>query len=290
MWVRLPLAALLLAAQLHVCVCFSSASAMRLFQLPSPAGKLTGFRPSLRCGGFCERGSAVCGLKMGGGGFGAAKGRMKLKYGGSEGNQATQLQTWEAEYQAFLKESGKELTAMSWEGFTKNGRGAIYVNRQKKGKAKQKKGTDIKTLFVPLDKYKERAPKSDQEQQDLQQILTRVEGYDPEKEFVMVFEAAGLMGADVVKPSMCPPDIHKLINPKDYMDSMEDTPEMADRKPEEVSDGVYDYWLGGDAAKPPEDPEEYIDMSNLIQDAADHSNGVMGIELDSEDNIKPASK
>ena len=69
-------------------------------------------------------------------------------------------------------------------------------------------------MYVPLDKYSEREPQTEQEKVDLQQILQRIQNYDPEREFVVIFEAAGLMGADVVKPSVAPPLVHKAVNPK----------------------------------------------------------------------------
>jgi hypothetical protein len=113
------------------------------------------------------------------------------------------------------------LTAMSWEGHTRFGRGAIYANNQARpGVKRGSKPADVKsfggapTMYVPLNKYSEREPKTDQEQSDLEHILKRIKTYDPEKEFVVIFEAAGLMGADVVKPSLPPAVVHKEVDPK----------------------------------------------------------------------------
>lgn len=41
---------------------------------------------------------------------------------------------------------------------------------------------------------------SPEDSSSIDEVLARVRSYDPEKEFVVVFKACGLMGADVVKP------------------------------------------------------------------------------------------
>ena len=76
------------------------------------------------------------------------------------------------------------------------GPGAIYANSQarepvKRGQDVQRwrKFGGIPTLYVPKDQYQSKETKTDQESSDLQQIISRIENYNPEQEFVVVFEA-----------------------------------------------------------------------------------------------------
>ena len=58
----------------------------------------------------------------------------------------------------------------------------------------------------------ERKTFTEQEQHDCEQVLHRILTYDPKNEFVVVFQAAGLMGADIVKPSIPPSDIDQYVD------------------------------------------------------------------------------
>ncbi len=51
-------------------------------------------------------------------------------------------------------------------------------------------------MYVPLTEFEnmKAAGQEAQEEDDLAQIVQRVKGYSPEKEFVVVFQAAGIMG------------------------------------------------------------------------------------------------
>lgn len=52
-------------------------------------------------------------------------------------------------------------------------------------------------MYIPLNKWEERG-QGGKEQEDVEKIVSRIESYNPEKEFVVVFQAAGLMGAGMV--------------------------------------------------------------------------------------------
>lgn len=53
----------------------------------------------------------------------------------------------------------------------------------------------IPSMYVPLTEFENmRAAGKPGEEDDLAQILQRVNAYSPEKEFVVVFQAAGIMG------------------------------------------------------------------------------------------------
>lgn len=54
----------------------------------------------------------------------------------------------------------------------------------------------IPSMYVPLTEFEsmKAAGKEAGEEDDLEQIARRVKAYRPEKEFVVVFQAAGIMG------------------------------------------------------------------------------------------------
>ena len=43
----------------------------------------------------------------------------------------------------------------------------------------------------------------------------QIKSYDPEKEFVVVFQAAGVCGADICKPSVGPPEMAQHVSAHD---------------------------------------------------------------------------
>ena len=129
-------------------------------------------------------------------GFGQPKRRLNLQYGGSTGDPVVQREKWEVAYKAFISRMGQYLTAMSWEGYKRLGKGAIYANIQarqpvKRGQILQKwqKFGGIPTMYVAKEQYQVKNAQTDQELNDLQQIVSRIESYDAEREFVIVFEA-----------------------------------------------------------------------------------------------------
>jgi hypothetical protein len=132
-------------------------------------------------------------------GFGEPKRKLKLSYGGASGDPLEQNKKWEVAYKAFISRMGKYLTAMSWEGHKRYGKGAIYANSQvreplKRGETvtKWQKFGGVPTLYVPRDQYIAKEAQSEQESKDLQQIISRIDNYNAEREFVVVFEAGAI--------------------------------------------------------------------------------------------------
>lgn len=210
-----------------------------------------------------------------GAGFGQPKRRLKLAYGGSSQSPIEQQKRWEVAYKAYISRMGKYLTAMSWEGHSQMGRGAIYANIQarepiKRGERAQtwQKFGGIPTLYVPLEQYQVKSANTEQESKDLQQIIARIENYNAEREFVVVLEAAGLMGTDVVRPSLSPPEMHRILGQKDGFGVKNSNAE------EDRNIGVLsDYWRNPGSQANGDD----IDMSSLIMDALDTEDSVIDI-------------
>ena len=132
-------------------------------------------------------------------GFGEPKRKLKLAYGGASSDPVEQQKKWEVAYKAFISRMGKYLTAMSWEGHKRHGKGAIYANSQvreplKRGQVvtKWQKFGGVPTLYVPREQYVAKDAQSEQELKDLQQIISRIDNYNAEREFVVVFEAGCL--------------------------------------------------------------------------------------------------
>ena len=158
-----------------------------------------------------------------------------------------QQRQWEKEYKAYLKRNGPQLCLMSWKGFQTMGRGAIFAKydgipsplnndldidlketrEEKKKNLNDEKDIDlldkyssIPSLYIEIEKWEsnfminkeERKTFTDQEQHDCEQVLHRILTYDPHNEFVVVFQAAGLMGADIVKPSIPPSKIDQYVD------------------------------------------------------------------------------
>jgi hypothetical protein len=132
-------------------------------------------------------------------GFGEPRRKLKLAYGGASNDPIEQQKKWEIAYKAFISRMGKYLTAMSWEGHKRYGKGAIYANSQvreplKRGDVatKWQKFGGVPTLYVPREQYVAKDAQSEQELKDLQQIISRIDLYNAEREFVVVFEAGFL--------------------------------------------------------------------------------------------------
>lgn len=106
---------------------------------------------------------------------------------------------WEKEYKAYIKRTGQYLCSMSWEGHEEMGRGAIFANYDDARAGGKLNDADklggIPSMYVPLTEFQSmRAAGKPGEEGDLEQILKRVESYRPEEEFVVVFQAEGVMG------------------------------------------------------------------------------------------------
>lgn len=63
------------------------------------------------------------------------------------------------------------------------------------------------SAYVPLAKLK--VSDDPAQQANLRQITDRIRSYNPERQFVVVFESHGLMGADIVTPNMPPREVWK---------------------------------------------------------------------------------
>mmetsp|Transcript_35829 Transcript_35829/g.94957 ORF Transcript_35829/g.94957 Transcript_35829/m.94957 type:complete len:206 (+) Transcript_35829:66-683(+) len=100
-------------------------------------------------------------------------------------------------YQAFVRANGKAMTGMAWQSFQQLGRGAIYVND----------ASSQALLYVKLDDWTKKKPTSLDDLAGLDEIVERVREYNPELQFVVVFESGGRMLADIVKPSIPPPQV-----------------------------------------------------------------------------------
>ncbi|CAM9283172.1 unnamed protein product [Ascophyllum nodosum] len=127
---------------------------------------------------------------------------------------------WEKEYKAYIKRTGQYLCSMSWEGHEEMGRGAIFANyddARAGGKLNEAdKLGGIPSMYVPLTEFESmKMAEKAGEENDLDQILKRVKSYRPQEEFVVVFQAEGVMGADVVRPNVSPPEMAKHVTRSD---------------------------------------------------------------------------
>jgi len=124
-----------------------------------------------------------------------------------QAQSAGQVGVWQKEYKAFLKRNGKDICAMCYDGYRRLGRGAVFANYSE---AMDKVESDIDlaqsvpSMYVPMDKLRESASRRPSQGGDMKHITDRVARYDPEKQFVVVFECNGVMGADIVTPNMEP--------------------------------------------------------------------------------------
>lgn len=135
---------------------------------------------------------------------------------------------WEKEYKLYIKKNGAQLCAMAWRGFEKEGRGAI-VSKQKAPAvaAAAPEGLEAvegvaSAMYVPLSRWMDGIEAAAQVDGDvgvqsgaLRLILERVRGYDPQTDFVVVFETPRLCGADIVHPSIAPPIMAERLLPED---------------------------------------------------------------------------
>eukprot|EP00632_Arachnochrysis_sp_CCMP2950_P011848 CAMPEP_0185701010 /NCGR_PEP_ID=MMETSP1164-20130828/8254_1 /TAXON_ID=1104430 /ORGANISM="Chrysoreinhardia sp, Strain CCMP2950" /LENGTH=188 /DNA_ID=CAMNT_0028367985 /DNA_START=10 /DNA_END=576 /DNA_ORIENTATION=+ len=114
--------------------------------------------------------------------------------------------SWPEAYKAYVRAFGAELAVMSWKGYEEFGAGCVI--------ARDPSGLDG-VIYVPESKFVVSADGT-QDMEGVGAILTRVRAYDPRRQFVVVFTNDGVMGADVVTPSIPPPRLAMM-------------PEFADR-------------------------------------------------------------
>ncbi|CAM9344484.1 unnamed protein product [Discosporangium mesarthrocarpum] len=149
--------------------------------------------------------------------------------------------SWEKEYKAYIKRTGKYLCSMSWDGYEQMGRGAIFANYDD-AMAKDKLNNEadkfggVPSMYIPLKEFESMQAAKPNEADDLNQILARVRSYSPEKEFVVVFQAAGMMGTDVVKPNITPPEMAKHVVTQEKIQGGD----VGQRDPSTAEDGVID--------------------------------------------------
>lgn len=123
--------------------------------------------------------------------------------------------------------NGAHLCAMSWRGYQAEGRGAILAKYEDKDMDQEGRTlsevdrvSGVPSMYVSLARWMESGEAAKDgpaqaERQDLQQILDRVISYEPELAFVVVFQAHGLMGADIVTPNVSPPDMAEKLMAKE---------------------------------------------------------------------------
>mmetsp|Transcript_2214 Transcript_2214/g.6586 ORF Transcript_2214/g.6586 Transcript_2214/m.6586 type:complete len:199 (+) Transcript_2214:101-697(+) len=116
---------------------------------------------------------------------------------------------WEKEYKAFLKRNGKVICAMCYEGYKRLGRGAVLANYssvETKSQSRVDQAQSVPSMYVTAEKLRE-ASGSGRSDSDIRHIVQRIKAYNPESQFVVVFQCHGVMGADVVTPNMKPEDV-----------------------------------------------------------------------------------
>jgi hypothetical protein len=154
----------------------------------------------------------------------AAGQQLNLRYGDlppqeDAAQRQARQQRWETEYKAYVKRNGAHLCALSWRGYQAEGRGGILAKYEAKNSGGEEEQalsevdrvSGVPSMYVSLARWMESGENAENvasaEKQDLQQILDRVVSYDPEKAFVVVFQAHGLMGADIVRPNISPAEM-----------------------------------------------------------------------------------
>mmetsp|Transcript_5668 Transcript_5668/g.8520 ORF Transcript_5668/g.8520 Transcript_5668/m.8520 type:complete len:164 (+) Transcript_5668:37-528(+) len=107
------------------------------------------------------------------------------------------LKVWEKEYKGFVRRCGAYICSLSWHAYEKMGRGAIYANYDGGKKANTLSEADSKfggvpSMFCPLKEFEDMKPLNSvkNEHTDLNEIIRRVKEYDPEREFVVVFQVS----------------------------------------------------------------------------------------------------
>lgn len=125
---------------------------------------------------------------------------------------------------------------MSYAGYQHGGRGAVFADYDRRRKAgenvggvvmvsgeKDKVGVEegIPSMYISRAQIiRENQGKEKGESEGVKQILRRIDGYDPEKQFVVVFSWGGIMGADVVSPSVAPRTVWKMDGGADQQQSL----------------------------------------------------------------------
>lgn len=137
--------------------------------------------------------------------FCALGGTEGFAVGGNQGRMASAQLQWEKRYKGFIKEEGFRSCGAAWQGYCQLGRGAMYINEDTAAE------TQVNSIFIPRGKLTSSISASDMETMDMKQIVNRIDDYDPDSEFVVIFQSDGLCGVDVVKPNMAPQQVAKAL-------------------------------------------------------------------------------
>lgn len=123
---------------------------------------------------------------------------------GSPLSPADRTRLWEQAYKQHLGRVGRQLTALAHRGHAKSGRGAVL---SRGGPRATPSATPLEaqpSAYLPRADWQAKAATAPEDADNLSSILARIDEYDPSEQFVIVFEAHGVMGADVVRPSVSP--------------------------------------------------------------------------------------
>lgn len=122
----------------------------------------------------------------------------------------TSSDTWVKAYKAYLARDGEQACKAAIEGYSKLGRGAVFVVDDndnmsvfRGGDFQQADGVAV--MYVAMNALEQ---KSKAGGDDVEPILNRMRIYDPTKQFVIVFEVQSgmgrMQGADIVTPKKMP--------------------------------------------------------------------------------------
>ncbi|GMH79114.1 hypothetical protein TrLO_g13572 [Triparma laevis f. longispina] len=141
-----------------------------------------------------------------GGGFGGEKDNSKNSNSNPSSNsnlsESERQQKWELAYKDHLKRVGPKITALAYDGYLAHGRGSLLCKADLNNDGPANEA--LPNAYLPKVKWSESNPLSSSDLLNLKEIHTRIASYDPEVQFVIVFQAHGLMGCDVVKPNIKP--------------------------------------------------------------------------------------
>ncbi len=144
-----------------------------------------------------------------------ARGFKELEYGGGKRpndglGPVERRERWEASYKEHLGRVGLQVCALAYEGFRRSGRGAV-LSKDVGGDGTGVDGVSANPhAYFPKKDWEKELPVSSTDLVNLKEIHSRISSYDPEKQFVVVFSAWGLMGCDIVTGNMGGADAVKL--------------------------------------------------------------------------------
>eukprot|EP00747_Dinoflagellata_sp_TGD_P182519 gnl/TRDRNA2_/TRDRNA2_36797_c0_seq1.p1 gnl/TRDRNA2_/TRDRNA2_36797_c0~~gnl/TRDRNA2_/TRDRNA2_36797_c0_seq1.p1 ORF type:complete len:309 (+),score=51.51 gnl/TRDRNA2_/TRDRNA2_36797_c0_seq1:79-1005(+) len=132
--------------------------------------------------------------------------------------ELTPNEKWKVEYKGMIDRVGDTLAGMCWKGYQKLGRGALFANYD--NRANPELGQDDASVmtYVPLDKWQEKFEIATEEEQDLLQgWIDNIEDYEPDTQYVVIFQSGRVMGSDIVEPETAPKRIARQPKFKQMM-------------------------------------------------------------------------